>query len=54
MTASLFQYYTQSLITANLKGKDINLPVVTYGRKNKYYLFFQLSNFQFELDACFM
>ena len=29
MTASLFQYYTQSLLAASLKRREMNLPVVT-------------------------
>ena len=29
MTASLFQYYTQSLLTASLKKREMKLPAVT-------------------------
>ena len=29
MTASVFQYYTQSLLNASLKRREMNLPVVT-------------------------
>ena len=29
MTASLFQYYTQSVLAGSLKRREMNLPVVT-------------------------
>ena len=69
MTDSLFQCYTQSILTASLKRREINLPVVTKqipsNLKNLFMVykeilsdlnicFFQLSKLRFKLDTYFM